>query len=466
MDEVMAKRMEDQLVGTELNGWTLHERLGIGKSAIVFRGTRGEQEAAVKVFDQELVKKFGPEAQRARGEREKKMIGKRHPNVIEIFDAGYEEQRNLFFTTMAILKGKDLNEVLADVPPDREHELFVQIVEGAQFLEQSGFAHRDIKPANIVITEDFRRAVIIDLGVVRPLEGYSSVTDHGEQKQFVGTLQYAPPELLFRIEEDTVEAWRAITFYQLGAVLHDLLVRRPLFADVSSPYARLVQAVSQDVVRNIDAPTKPIELRLLAQECLTKTPANRLAWVNWDRLLKPLPATNDREAARARIEARRRVAPPAANPAAMSARDAQRRLAGRVGTMLRETSEDADAPPLVLGKSDAPEAFRLRAAYKPSESRAVNAHYAVYVDCTVTDVAAQGIRVLGGAAIAASADALPDSPEPAWMHVVFEGVEDDQALRERIDALVLHALDRAGDACAASVVTDTATDLAPAKGNV
>ncbi len=86
------------------------------------------------------------------------------------------------------------------------------------------FAHRDIKPENVGLSPDMKSAKVLDLGVIRPFD-LSNITDEGDQRYFVGTLQYSPPELLFREEEQSVEAWRAITFYQLGGILHDLLMR-------------------------------------------------------------------------------------------------------------------------------------------------------------------------------------------------------------------------------------------------
>jgi serine/threonine protein kinase len=126
---------------------------------------------------------------------------------------------------------------------------------------------------------------LLDLGVIRPID-LSSITDLGDQKIFVGTLQYSSPELLFREEHPTVEGWRAVTFYQLGGVLHDLLMRVPLFQSYSNPYPRLVMAV-KEVVPVIEGADLPQDLRLLAQNCLHKSPTYRLSTVTWEDFDKP-----------------------------------------------------------------------------------------------------------------------------------------------------------------------------------
>jgi hypothetical protein len=69
--------------------------------------------------------------------------------------------------------------------------------------------------------------MVMDFGVIRPV-GEPGITD-GDQRPFIGTLQYSSPEFLFRTEADTPEGWRALTFYQLGAVLHDLIMRQRIF---------------------------------------------------------------------------------------------------------------------------------------------------------------------------------------------------------------------------------------------
>src|SRR5690606_400695 len=120
---------------------------------------------------------------------------------------------------------------------------------------------------------------------------------------FVGTLRYSSPEFLLRAEQDTLEGWRAITFYQLGAVLHDLIMRRPLFAEFTEPFALLVEAVKSQRPE-IHADDVPPELVLLAQNCLAKSPEARLALVSWNDFLAPPGTRRPADAARERVRKR------------------------------------------------------------------------------------------------------------------------------------------------------------------
>ena len=155
----------------------------------------------------------------------------------------------------------------------------MDVAKAAQFLEQCGLAHRDIKPDNIVYSRDLGTATLLDLGVLRPIDSVSNMTDDATDRPFVGTLQYSPPEFLLREEEDSPEGWRAVTFYQLGAVLFDLLERRPIFHD-QTPYARLVNAV-QHTLPTFSVTDVPSNLTRLSTNCLHKNPQVRLRLVRW-----------------------------------------------------------------------------------------------------------------------------------------------------------------------------------------
>lgn len=155
--------------------------------------------------------------------------------------------------------------------------------------------HRDIKPANIVVSDDFETATLLDLGIVRPMEP-SDLTDPTSSKHFIGTARYSPPEFLTRTEN----SWTAVTFYQLGAVLHDLIMRKRCFAGRDTPPGRLVQAVLHEELP-IESPDVPQGIINLAKACLVKNPEKRLSLVSWDMFDSPEKRPPRREATRERI---------------------------------------------------------------------------------------------------------------------------------------------------------------------
>lgn len=444
--------MERDLTGQTLGGWLLAECIGYGKSALVFRASNGDQAGAVKIFDRDLVERFGREAQQERVRREKSLVGKTHPNLIGILDAGEDTEKDLFFVVMALFPGKNLAEVLNDIPHDRVFELISQVAAAAEFLEALGLAHRDIKPENIGVSGDFSTAVLLDLGVLRPV-GLSTITDQHGQQTFVGTLQYSPPELLHRKEEDSTEGWRAVTFYQLGGVLHDLLTRKPLFSDDLSPYAHLVETVSNKTV-SILAPGAAPELRMLAQDCLVKDPAQRLALVTWDRFKTRPSVSNDIHSLRERIAQRQRsfgaMTPAPVIATGIIERRAADAFRNDIDRIIRDASKQAELPPFKV-QTDNSTVVRLRIVFDPSRAHATTATFAVYVEGTVVDASGGIVHVDVGAAYTSESASLPAVAPSGHRTRMFLGVRADDVLAARLAETLLFALDATQEACAQSL---------------
>lgn len=305
MDQGRAKRIAFELKGKEVGGWTVLDYINYGKSALIVKAIRNGEVAALKVFDPDLVERFGRDTQLSRIERERSLIGKSHPNLIEIKDGGDCGITDYLFVVMAYLPYDNLAKLLAPVPRDRIFPIISQIAQAAKFLEDMELVHRDIKPENIAISSDFQHATLMDLGVIRPVK-LSKLTDQEDEKFFVGTLQYSPPELLYREEEHSLSGWRAVTFYQLGAVLHDMIMRKPIFKDCCHPFARLVDAV-RETKPEIFAEDMDSDLMLLAQSCLIKDPNTRLSHVRWEHFLEPPAKKPSIDKIRERIRKRQAI---------------------------------------------------------------------------------------------------------------------------------------------------------------
>ncbi len=305
MDEARAKRIANELKGNTVGDWTILDYINHGKSAVVLKAIKDKDYAAVKVFDQVLIERFGQETQLKRVEREKTLIGKSHPHLISILDGGICCRSGNIFIAMAYLQQKNLKELIDKIPRDKIALIIHQIASAAKFLEEIGLAHRDIKPENIVLSDDFSHATLLDTGVVRTV-GFSEITDENEQKVFIGTLRYSPPELLYRDEEDTVEGWQSVSFYQLGAVLHDLIMQHPIFHDISEPYAKLANAVRK-TAPEIKASDIDMSLIMLARSCLVKDPLKRRSLVSWDHFLCPASSENNVKNIEERIRRRNEI---------------------------------------------------------------------------------------------------------------------------------------------------------------
>jgi serine/threonine protein kinase len=128
--------------------------------------------------------------------------------------------------------GHELEKRLDDVPREKIRTILDQVARAAIFLRGHKLCHRDIKSANVFVSEDFELATLLDLSVARDIyDPIGSGTDHDGQLPVVATARYSPPEYLFRLLDPGLELWHALDVYQLGALLHDLIMKKPLFQD-------------------------------------------------------------------------------------------------------------------------------------------------------------------------------------------------------------------------------------------
>ncbi len=300
MDEVKAKEWEAKFHGQAIKGWSINSLINHGKSAAVFKAVHGYsgKVAALKIFDDELIQRFGDVAQLKRISRELGLIGKHHPNMVEILGGGFHAGSNNHYIIMEYLDGPNLKECLAKVPDANIPSLIAQLVSACEFLEGNDLAHRDIKPANIVLLDRMSRLVLLDFGVLKPI-GEAGLTDVDGQRLFIGTLQYSSPEFLLRDEKDSKAGWHALAVYQVGAVLHDLIMRRPIFDEFVNPYAALVNAI-QRKQPNVASEAVPSYLVDACRMALVKDPDKRLALADWDAFRPPV-VTSVADDARQRI---------------------------------------------------------------------------------------------------------------------------------------------------------------------
>jgi eukaryotic-like serine/threonine-protein kinase len=290
---------------SEIDGWVVGDVLGAGKSATVYRATKGGNAAAIKVFNPSLVQEFGKDPQLKRIHRELDLVGKEHPHLVEIYGGGECPKTGHLYVAMELIDAPNLASVLDKVPRDKIRLIISQVASAAKFLlDDFGHVHRDIKTDNIVVNSLFDHATLLDMGVMRPVDvGALAASSDGERQNFVGTLRYSPPEYLFRTEEKTPEGFLAITFYQLGGVLYDLIMRERLFSGFDKPWPKLVKAVEGEtpVIHQADVPQ---DLVWLAKNCLLKKPQLRLEYVHWEHFSSVPPNKDYIQSARDRVRGR------------------------------------------------------------------------------------------------------------------------------------------------------------------
>ena len=209
-------------------GWSFVRILGRGGTAPVYEIESPEGLRALKIYDVAFSSGKVGETELRRVTEQVALGNHGCASLVRVYDGGTFEER--LFLLMSRAPGEELEKVLDKVPRGQIRTIVDQIARSVVFLRTRGICHRDIKSANIFISDDFSRATLLDVSVIRNIKDPLGVgTDHGHDKPVLATARYSPPEYLFRLMEPGPEMWHALDIYQLGALLHDLIMRTPLF---------------------------------------------------------------------------------------------------------------------------------------------------------------------------------------------------------------------------------------------
>lgn len=259
----------------------LLSEIGSGNSASVYKLRIGVRTAALKIYHPRFLQGGNARIEKRRLDDQMSLRGHGHPNLIDFFDTGEIEDTR--FLLMEYFPWQSLDRRLGTIKREEIAGIISKIASAAEYLESKNFVHRDIKPENILISDDRQEVKLLDLGVMRPIStDDSDGTDQGYALPFVATARYSSPAYLFRNGPPPEDMWRALTFYQLGAVLHDLLMKRTLFDDeVRTRNRYRVAAAVLLTTPEVRAPDAPPWLVALARNCLVKEDNLRLSRVTW-----------------------------------------------------------------------------------------------------------------------------------------------------------------------------------------
>ena len=285
MDRLKSIELEKRIKNKIISGFKVLKLINNGKSAAVFKAEKGSEIFALKIFDNEMVERFGHEIQIKRITQEISLKNHEISNLVKIYEGGSTivDNEKYYFIVMEFISGLNLKDFILNKTYDQSFIIKVldRLVGTSNELLSKGVVHRDIKPENVMVDDD-GEIILMDLGVLK-LIGAKSFSDE-EEKAFVGTLRYAPPEFLVRAENDSDEGWKAVNIYQIGAILHDLIMEKELFFD-KIPYTNLVIAIKDDVPL-LSNSQYSFELLQITRDMLTKDWSSRLKIVDSGRINK------------------------------------------------------------------------------------------------------------------------------------------------------------------------------------
>ena len=285
------------------HGGKILRELGHGGSAAVFELASEQSRTALKVYDPTFFSVSNGPAELRRVELQRGLLSHGCSELIEILDV--ETADGTCFVSMEFIPWPTLKAALPSVPDDCVVRLMSQLVRAVRFLDSKGIVHRDIKPENILVSPDCQLLKLIDLGVAREMHEHEDAidaTDHSGRRPFIATAQYSSPEYLFRLQAPSQSLWRALTLYQLGGVLHDLVMKRPLFqaSVLTGNKFNVAAAVLRQVPEFQGVGADLLPLATLAAHCLSKSPELRLKLVSLESFESQ--AATAAETLRARME--------------------------------------------------------------------------------------------------------------------------------------------------------------------
>jgi serine/threonine protein kinase len=206
--------------GTAIVGrYRIEGRLGVGGMSTVQLAfdQRLERYVAIKLLAEHLaddptfVSRFRREALSAA-----RLV---HPNIVQVFDFGFDEEAHQHFIVMEHVPGHSCAELLRDHGPmqvDQAVDVVTQACRGLDYAHRNGVVHRDVKPGNLLLS-DSDVVKLADFGIARATD-QSSITQVGS---VLGTAAYLAPE-----QARGEEAGPRADLYSLGVVAYQLMTGR------------------------------------------------------------------------------------------------------------------------------------------------------------------------------------------------------------------------------------------------
>ena len=208
--------------------WAPIGQLGVGGTAPVFELQSPSGLRALKIYDERFSSGKMGEIEHSRIQQQLSLKDHDCPSLVHVYAGDMFEDR--LYLLMSRAPGTELEKRLPDVPRSKIRAILHDIAKACLFLQTRDLCHRDIKAANVFVSDDFSHATLLDISVVRAIHDPVGVgSDHDGQLPVLATARYSPPEYLFRLVEPGPSLWHALNVYQLGALLHDLIVRSSLF---------------------------------------------------------------------------------------------------------------------------------------------------------------------------------------------------------------------------------------------
>lgn len=267
----------DNLSGLVLGQYQLHDLIGKGGMAAVYRGHQISlrRDVAIKILPLDLAQQ-NDYAQRFW--REAAVAGRlEHPHIVPVYD--YGTAQGITYVVMRLLTGGTLADRM-DLRA-RQHlplpslgeiaRILSQLASALDHAHQHGIIHRDIKPSNIMFDEH-GTAYIVDFGIAKLVEATNPLTSTGLT---MGTPLYMSPEQ-WRGEHALTQA---ADQYALAVMIYALLTGQTPF-NAPTPYALMHKHLTEPPPPpHLLRPDLPVTVTEILDRALAKNAPDRFPTV-------------------------------------------------------------------------------------------------------------------------------------------------------------------------------------------
>jgi eukaryotic-like serine/threonine-protein kinase len=270
-DADLPRRIE---IGDVLAGkYRIEDVLGEGGMGAVFRAVHVglDQKVAVKSLLPQMARS---EEHVARFTQEAKTLAKlQSEHVARVFDVGTHEN-GLPYMVLEYLEGCDLGALVdkrGPLPLDEAADLAIQVCAGLADVHAAGIIHRDLKPSNVyVVPKGDGQSVVklLDFGISK-FQGAAMT----RTTAIMGSPGYMSPEQM----RSTKDVDERADIWALGAILYELLTKRPAFVAENAPMLCLKIASDEPDPPSSARKDLPPGMEEIVLTCLHKDPERRYA---------------------------------------------------------------------------------------------------------------------------------------------------------------------------------------------
>jgi tRNA A-37 threonylcarbamoyl transferase component Bud32 len=257
----------EHLIGKKLGNFEIHDLLGKGAQAVVFRARQVSvgRDVALKVLGPSPLRESDFQARFLREARTAAQLD--HPNILPVID--YGEDQGFCYIAMRLAPGGSLADWMARerrLPLERIAKLVGELAGALDHAHAKGVIHRDIKPANVLL--DAQGACLLaDFGLAKLGESDGLRTATGT---IFGTPNYMSPE-----QCSGGELGPRSDLYSLAVIVYELVLGvRPFVAP--TPHAVALKHIQEPPKIPSTSSLTPAQQVVLLRG-LAKDPAERYA---------------------------------------------------------------------------------------------------------------------------------------------------------------------------------------------